>query len=209
LAIDTSASQSFASGNASKFSVAIEIAALLGFSALHHQDRVGLLRFSDRVETYVPPQKGKSHLLRLLTQILTNPMEGPGTNIALACDSLVNLTTKKAVVFLITDLQDEGYETALGVLAKKHELIPIILEDPREKLLPNLGRVRVRDLETGHLLWLNLGDPLTRQGYLNMVYSKRKSDERLCNSVGARPLFIDISKPYLPEVLRYFEGKAK
>jgi uncharacterized protein (DUF58 family) len=209
LAVDTSASLAFASSGPSKFQVALELAALLGFSALQHNDQVGLLRFSDRVESYIPPRKGRNHVMRILLDLLSKPKESGKTSISMACDALVNLKTKKAVIFLITDMQDEGYETALRILVKKHEVIPIILEDLREKKWPDLGRIRVKDLETGEIVRLDLSNPLTRQRYINMVYAKQKLDDRLLAGMGARPLRLEMGTPYLPSLLHYFEDKAR
>ena len=139
LAVDVSGSERFGTEAHTKMQLATEISALLSFSAIRNNDRVGLLLFTDRVEKFVPPRKGREHALRVLRELLAFETEGRGTNVTQALDYLRHVVTKRAVVFLVSDFQDEGFERTLRVFSRKHDVVAIAVSDPRERTLPPGG----------------------------------------------------------------------
>jgi uncharacterized protein (DUF58 family) len=149
LAVDLSGSGVFGSGSKSKQEVAAEVAAVLALAAVRNNDRVGLLIFTDRLELFVPPRKGMTHVLRIVRDLLVFEPKGRGTRISRSMESMENLLKRRAVVFLISDFIDTDFETALQVSARRHDLIALSLRDPRELELPKAGLVTVEDAETG------------------------------------------------------------
>jgi uncharacterized protein (DUF58 family) len=149
LALDLSASLQFISSSKSKKEIAAELSALIAFTAMLNNDKVGLLLFSDRIELYIPPQKGRTHLLRLIRDIIEFKPLGRETSISNALVYLTSLIKKKAVVFLISDFLDDRFDTALKIAGRKHDLIAINISDRRERELPQQGHFHLRDLESG------------------------------------------------------------
>jgi uncharacterized protein (DUF58 family) len=149
LAIDLSASLQFVSGSKSKKDIAVELSALIAFTAMLNNDKVGLLIFTDRVEIFIPPKKGRTHLLRLIREISEFNPQGRGTSIGSAMAYLTSLLKKKAVVFLISDFLDDNFATALKIAGRKHDLIAVAINDRRELAAPQRGIFQFRDLESG------------------------------------------------------------
>src|SRR5216117_1402105 len=149
LIVDVSASGSFGSTTQSKRELAAEVACLLAFSAIKNNDKVGLLLFTDRVELFIPPKKGRSHTLRIIREILFFDPVGRGTNPAAALDHLNKIVTRRAVVFFISDFQAEDFSRAIAVTARRHDLIAIRIQDERESILPDIGIITLEDAETG------------------------------------------------------------
>ncbi|MGY8778566.1 MAG: DUF58 domain-containing protein, partial [Longimicrobiales bacterium] len=148
LVVDVSASGEFGSRGRWKGEVAVEICALLAFSAIKNNDKVGLIIFSDRIEKFVPPRKGRKHVLRVLRELLFHEPEGRGTDLTVALEYLNHVQRKKAVTFLVSDFQDEGFDRALAVAGRRHDLIAVRLGDRRERTLPPLGYLELEDPET-------------------------------------------------------------
>ena len=177
IAVDRSASQDAGFAPQAKAEVSAEIAALLVFSALENGDRAGLLLFTDRIERYVPPRRGKKHGLRLITEVLAFRPSGSGTDIAAALGHLTTAQRRKAVVFVVSDFLAEGYENALAVLARRHDVVPVVVSDPVEETLPVLrGLWPVTDAETGETALLDLEDARTRTAY--QVYARERTERR-------------------------------
>jgi uncharacterized protein (DUF58 family) len=177
IAVDRSASQDAGLAPQAKGEVSAEIAALLVFSALENGDRAGLLLFTDRIERYVPPRRGKKHGLRLITETLAFQPQGRGTDIASALGHLTTAQRRKAVVFVVSDFLAEGYENALAVLSRRHDVVPVVVSDPVEETLPELrGLWPVADAETGETVLLDLSDPRTRTAY--QVYARDRAEKR-------------------------------
>src|SRR4051812_988786 len=141
LAVDVSASKDFGSRGRPKAEIAAEVAAQLAFSAIANNDRVGLVLFSDRVEKVVAPKKGRKHVLRVVTEILTAAPHGRGTDLALGLEYVTHLSRKRAVTFVISDFLATGYERKLRIAAQRHDLVPVVIADPLESAFPNLGLV--------------------------------------------------------------------
>jgi uncharacterized protein (DUF58 family) len=162
LLVDLSASERFGLVARPKVETVAEVAALLAFSAIKNNDRVGLILFTDRVERFVPPKKGKGHVMRVVTEILNARPEGRGTDIGAALDLLGGVQRRRAVAFLVSDLVAEDYERSLRIAAARHDLIPVQVVDPREEELPDIGLALVEDLETGELVEIDTSDAKER-----------------------------------------------
>ena len=167
--VDLSASGSFGSTGKLKNEIAAEFCALLAFSAIKNNDKVGLIVFTDTIELFIPPAKGTSHVLRLIRELLYfdsgSKQQSPGTDIALALDYLGRVLHKRGVVFLVSDFLDQDFEKPLGVLARRHDLIAVTVSDPREYLLPNVGLLELQDAETGATLIVDTGSREARNRY--------------------------------------------
>ena len=155
LVVDVSGSEAFGTQTQFKREVLTEIAATLAFSALQNNDKVGLLLFSDQVELFIPPKKGRPHILRIIRELLEFEPQSLKTNISNALEFLSGLLKKKAIAFMLSDFMDQGYEKTLRIAAKKHDLTGIRVYDPVETKLPNLGIVPIRDAETGAVQWIS------------------------------------------------------
>src|SRR6266498_531670 len=162
LVVDVSASGNFGSTTQSKRELAAEAACLLAFSAIRNNDKVGLLLFTDRVELFIPPKKGRSHTLRIIREILFFEPQGRGTEPGLALDYLNKIVTRRAVVFFISDFQAPDFSRALAVSGRRHDFIAIQIHDEREKVLPNIGIITLEDAETGEQVEINTADRRTR-----------------------------------------------
>src|SRR2546426_11102267 len=169
LIVDVSASGNFGSSLQSKRELAAEVACLLAFSAIRNNDKVGLLLFSDRVELFIPPKKGRSHTLRLIREILFFEPEGRGTEPALALDYLNKIVTRRAVVFFASDFQAPDLSHALAVSGRRHDFIAIHVQDERERALPNIGIITLEDAETGDQIEINTADRTTRTRFSDFM----------------------------------------
>src|SRR5436305_3462972 len=169
LVVDVSASGNFGSTTQSKRELAGEVACLLSFSAIRNNDKVGLILFTDRVELFIPPKKGRSHTLRLIREILFFEPQGRGTEPALALDHLNKIITRRAVVFFISDFQAPDFSRALAVSGRRHDFIAIQIRDEREKVLPNIGIITLEDAETGEQIEINTADRGTRRRFSDLV----------------------------------------
>src|SRR5688572_26309218 len=162
LLIDMSASGLFGSGLQSKREVAAEVAALVAFSAIKNNDRVGLIIFTDKVELFVPPKKGKKHVLRVITEILTFEPGSARTDLRVALDYLGKIARRRSVAFLVSDFLVDGWYHPLRIAANKHDLVPVVIGDPMEEKLPKLGLVCFEDLETGTVHEFDASGPEAR-----------------------------------------------
>ncbi len=174
IAVDVSGSADYGSVSLSKREVAAETAAVLGFSALHNGDKVGLLIFAHEPILFVPPEKGSRHLLRMIREILVAKPPQAGTSVASACDCLVNSLRRKSVVFLISDFYSDPLDKPLGKLARKHETIALRVLDPLEAKLPKGGRVVMIDPETGFETLVNTNNPNLRMGYHKLMNTQQE-----------------------------------
>lgn len=167
LALDTSASCQFGTVKRQKRDVAVELGAVLAYAAISNNDRVGLLLFSDRVERYVPPRKGRNHTLRLIRELLSAQPQGRGTNLALALQTVNRLLKRRAIVFLMSDFLEpsDTYAADLTIAARRHDVIAVVLSDPLEMAWPEAGLVALRDAETGALAWADTSQPAWRAGF--------------------------------------------
>lgn len=169
IAVDVSGSADYGSVEFSKREVAAETAAILGFSALHNGDKVGLLVFANEPILFIPPEKGNRHLLRMIREILVAKPAEPGTSVAAACDYLVRSLRRKTLVFMISDFFSDPLDRPMGKLARKHETVALRITDPLEAKLPKAGRVIMIDPETGFETLVNTNNPNLRMGYQRLM----------------------------------------
>jgi uncharacterized protein (DUF58 family) len=160
--VDVSGSGDFGSRQMQKRQMMTEICAVISFSALQNNDKVGVIFFSDRIEKFIPPKKGKSHILRIIRELIDFTPESKGTDIGQALRYLTNAVKKRSIAFLISDLIGTGYNDALKIASRKHDLVAIRVHDPLEAELPDVGLLPLTDAETGQMVWLNTSDPQVR-----------------------------------------------
>jgi uncharacterized protein (DUF58 family) len=209
LLVDASASGAFGSHVKTKGEVAAEISALLAFSAIKNHDRVGALLFTDRVEKFIPPRRGSKHVLRVIRELLYTRPERHGTRIQAALDHLNLLLRKRAVVFLISDLLDQGYEQSLKVANRRHDVIVIQIVDPREQELPGVGILEVRDAETGEVIRIDTSLERVRAAYRQNWEKNHQEQLRFFRSHGVDYVMINAAEPYDRPLIRFFAERMR
>ncbi len=207
--VDMSGSQFFGTAGRLKSEVAAEITALLAFSAVRNKDKVGLLIASDQVEKYIPVKKGRTHVLRVVREILYFQPRHRGTRLEMALEYLNRVLTRTAVVFLISDFMDEGFEKPLRIMSQRHDLIAIHLWDPRERSLPAVGLIEAEDPETGKRLLIDTSDSHFRRAYEALGQEGEEGLNRLFKSFGIDRVVIDISQPYAEPLMKLFRAREK
>jgi len=209
LLLDASGSADFGTRSRFKRELAAEMGALLAFSAIRNNDRVGALVFTDDVEMYVPPRKGRSHVLRVIRDLLYFEPRGRGTNLARACEYLNRITRKRAVVFVLSDFFDTGFEKPLRVAAKKHDLISIFISDPAEKEIPAVGLLELEDAESGRRLLVDTSDRKAMAAYHRSSLERgRKTREGLA-AMGIDVIDVETGTPYDRPLLRFFQMRSR
>jgi uncharacterized protein (DUF58 family) len=204
LLIDVSASGSFGSVSASKRELAAEVASLLAFCAIRNSDKVGLILFTDLVELYIPPKKGRTHILRLIREILFYEPVGRKTDLAKALDFLNRVTIRRAVVFVISDFHTANYEKALTICSRRHDLIAVVIEDPGEQSLPPIGPVRVEDPESGAILEIDFSNPRVRSEFRKRTEQERTERETLLRRKSIDSIALRTDKDYFPALRSFF-----
>jgi uncharacterized protein (DUF58 family) len=208
LAVDLSASGAFGSGGRLKNEVAAELCALLAFSAIKNNDRVGLVVFTDEIELFVPPAKGTGHVLRIIRELLSFRPRRRGTNIGVALDYLNLMLHKRSVIFLVSDFLDgRAITTSLRGLARRHDLIAIAMSDPREAELPVAGLVELEDAETGELLTLDTTSPRVRERLRESVRVRRGRLESDCRRHRIDLIPVATGDDYLKRLISFFRGR--
>jgi len=209
LIVDVSASGNFGSAAQSKRELAAEVACLLAFSAIRNNDKVGLILFTDRVELFIPPKKGRSHTLRLIREILFFQPEGRGTDPALALDYLNKIVTRRAVVFFISDFQAPDFSHALAVSGRRHDFIAIHVQDEREKVLPNIGIITLEDAETGEQIEINTADRATRTRFGDLADEQAAELSRTLRRSNIDAIALRTSEDYLPALRSFFKQRER
>jgi uncharacterized protein (DUF58 family) len=209
LLVDVSASGDFGTRERLKGEMAVEICALLAFSAIKNNDKVGLVIFSDRVEKFVPPRKGRRHVLRVLRELLYHEPEGRGTDITAALDYLNHVQKKKAVTFLVSDFQDEGFERALSIAGRRHDVVAIRVSDPRERTLPPVGWMELEDPETGERVMVDTSDVDFRQRFAERVERRRAELDRALRRSKVDVVDVETGRPYVEPLMRFFRERAR
>jgi uncharacterized protein (DUF58 family) len=210
IAVDRSASQDAGVAPQAKAEVAAEIAALLVFSALENGDRAGLLLFTDRIERYVPPRRGIKHGLRLITETLAFRPRGRGTDLAAALGHLTTAQRRRAVVFVVSDFLAGGYEAALAVLARRHDVVPVVVSDPVEEKLPEIGGLwPVADAETGELVLLDLSDARTRRAYELRARERVETRDRMFRRLSLDAVRVRPGDDYVAPLAALFRARTR
>lgn len=206
--VDVSGSQSFGSGGRSKAARAAELTALLAMTAMDNHDKVGLVLFSDSVKQYIPPRKGRTAVQRLVREVLAAEETREGTNIKEALRFVSATQRRKAVVFLVSDYQDEGYEKELTAFARRHDVIACRITDPAEVTLPNVGIVELLDPETHQTMLVDTAAPDVRQAFEACVAETTQRQNRIFLRSGIDLLEIATDKPYVNAVRELFRRRA-
>lgn len=208
LLVDVSRSSLFGTTGRSKQDMMTEICAVLAFSAIANNDKVGVLLFSDRVELFIPPKKGRQHTLRIIRELLNINPSGRGTDLAAALQYARNVLRKRSVCFILSDFMTAAYEAPLRIFAKRHDCIGLHCWDPRERQLPDVGLLRATDAESGATSWIDTTDPAFRQQYTRR-FDLHMAENRECfNHAGADFLNIQTTDSYAQVLLRFFEQRA-
>ena len=213
LLLDVSRSGLFGTVSQTKRSLIAEIAAVLSFSAILNNDKVGALFFSDRVEEFIPPKKGRSHLLRIIREIIELEPTSDGTDIGAALQFLTNAMKKKCTAFLLSDMLDAGedshprYEEAIKVASSRHDLSVLKIYDPREQSIPNIGLVHVKDSETGQSAWVNTASRRVRESYAEWFANLSAAETRLFNKYKIDSIDIATSDDYVKRLMMFFKRK--
>jgi uncharacterized protein (DUF58 family) len=209
LAVDVSASGEFGTRERMKDELAVEICALLAFSAIQNNDKVGLIIFSDRVEKFVPPRKGKRHVLRVLRELLHHQPEGRGTDVGVALEYLMHVTKRRAVTFVVSDFISKDFAKALAVAGRRHDVVAVRIRDRGESALPPVGLIELEDAESGERVVVNTSDEYFQRAFAREV---RDVDERL------RKIFrrskvdvIDLhpDEPYVRPLMKFFKDRER
>tara|TARA_Y100001970_G_scaffold235457_1_gene294484 strand:+ start:425 stop:1294 length:870 start_codon:yes stop_codon:yes gene_type:complete len=209
LMVDISGSGIFGSHYRTKLNFAAEMAAVLGFSAVQNSDKVGLLLFSDHVEAFIPPKKGKNHMLRILRDIFSHVPANKHTNLAEALRYVTQMIKKKSVLFLISDFLDHHYQHQFRIVAKKHDLVPIVIEDSCESSLPSVGTVAFQDQENDEIVYVNTSSQDVQKAYDNMQYARQLEQNRIFKSSNCEFLRLDINHDYIAPLIQFFNKRLK
>lgn len=207
---DMSSSTSFGSQRLTKRDCMIEIAALFAFSAVENNDQVGAVLFSDRIEQYIPPKKEKTHALRVIRELLYHNPQSKRTELKKAFDWASTVQTRKCIVFVLSDFFDTGYEKSFKLMAKRHDVIPIIVDDPfHTKILESGGIFLLEDIEGEQSRPFDLSDTRTREEYRRGVYGSRIGAKKLFTSLGIDYIEISSDRPYIKPLFEFFQRRAR
>ena len=209
LMVDASASGDFGTVEQMKGEIGVELCALLAFSAIQNNDRVGLIIFTDEVEAFIPPKKGKKHVLRVIRELLFFRATRRGTDIGAALEYLNRVTTRKSVVFLVSDFMATGYGAALKVANRRHDLVAVTLRDPREVSLPDIGIVELEDAETGEGILVDCSDPEVRASYHRFAEEAVAEREGQFRAYGIDTIQVSTDASYVEPLMRFFKMRAR
>jgi uncharacterized protein (DUF58 family) len=209
LVVDVSASEQFGTRVASKARVAAEVGALCAFSAIKHNDRVGLILATDRIETIVPPKKGQKHVMRVIREILGRTPEGKGTDLTQALETLYRVSRRRSVAFVLSDFFAKDYERALSLASARHDVIPLVLVDPRDEEMPDVGLAAFEDLETGETVLVDTSSARVRAHYARAMREQRDAHVRIFRKLGLDHCVIRTDRPFVEPLRQLFARRAK
>lgn len=208
LLVDVSASGDFGTKQQFKRQLMTELCAVLAFSAIQNNDKTGVIFFSDRVEKFIPPKKGKTHILRIIRELIEFKPVNRKTDLAVALQYLTNAIKKRSICFLISDFYSENFERELKLANKKHDLVALEIIDPREESLPDIGLVRFEDAETGTSQWIDTGDPAVREAFQkNMQVRSRRNADLFARS-GVDTVRLSTDRSYVQPLMQLFKKRG-
>jgi uncharacterized protein (DUF58 family) len=207
--VDVSPSERFGSGAQQKIELAAEFSAVIAFSAIRNGDKVGTILFTDEVEKYIPPKKGKKHVLRVIRELLTFEPQSRGTDVEAALRFLAKVLPRRATVFLISDFIASNFEKALAAVRGKHDVIAVRTADPREAELPNVGLITLEDAETGEVVVVDSRSSHVRKLFHSRGEAQRARQDELLRSLEIDELEITTGKPYIKELSNFFRMREK
>ena len=211
LAVDVSRSGDFGTRNRFKRELAVELAAVMSFAATTNNDRVGLLLFTDRVESLVPPRKGRSHVLRMVRDLLVFQPVGSGTDIRLALDTVHRMLKRRSIVFLLSDFlaEPESYRQAMLVTNRRHDVVAFDLSDPLEQEIADVGIMALEDAESGQLRWVDTGSSEWRREFLEPVARVEEGKNDVFIAAGVDRIRVTTARDYVPEVGAFFKDRLR
>lgn len=209
LLVDVSKSSFFGTQNQFKNEIIAEIAAVLSFSAVQNNDKVGVLFFSNKIEKFLPPKKGKGHILRIIRELINIEASEDGTDLSMALEYFNNLVKRRSIAFVISDFVTKPYEDALKIVKKKHDIVGVHLYDKFEKELPDLGLIQVRDSETQALKWIDTSSKSLRKNYSEYFEKKRLENQKIFNKINAEFLSLSTEDNYTTALLKMFKHRGK
>jgi len=207
--VDLSASGAFGTIGKLKNELAAELCAVLAFSAIKNNDKVGLITFTDRIERFIPPQKGTEHVLRVIRELLYSQPSHRETNIPMALDYLAKVIKKKATVFLVSDFIATDLKKPLRLINKRHDLIAVAIRDRREISLPAVGLIELEDAETGETILVDTGSKAVRRNYEQLSRQENEGLHSMLRSVNVDCINISTDKPYVQELVRFFRMRER
>ena len=208
LMIDMSASGHFGSRGTTKRELAAELAAVVAFSAIKNNDRVGLYIVTDKVERFVPPKKGRRHVLRVIGEILAFEPQSRGTNLAAGLDFLGKVARRRSVVFLVSDFLSEGWERPMQITRQRHELVPVVVSDPMEQALPDVGLVMFEDLESGEVVEVDTSSR-ARQEFAKKAAAAAAARDAAMRRINVDVVEVATNQPYVDALIAFFKARAK
>jgi uncharacterized protein (DUF58 family) len=209
LLLDVSGSGEFGTQSRYKNTMITEIAALLSFSAIQNNDKVGVILFTDRIERFIPPKKGRQHILKIIRELIDFKPASRLTNLTIPLRYLANVIKKRSIAFLISDFMDDNFEDALKIVSKKHDMVGLRIYDIREMELPNIGLMKVKDAETGQFTWIDTGSQRVRNSYKDN-YKKRQAElNDLLMRAGVDNVSIAAHEDYVKPLMRLFKKRSK
>jgi uncharacterized protein (DUF58 family) len=209
LLVDVSGSENFGSRGNFKREIAAEICALIAFSAIKNNDKVGMLLFSDRVELFVPPKKGRRHVLRLIRDLFAHEPQSRGTSLSVALDHVLHVLRRRSIVIILSDFLDEGYEQPLRAVSGRHDTIAIELHDPREEELPSIGLVHLTDAETGEDVILDTGSAYALRAFTERAERHRLQTESLFRNIRVDRIRIQTGDDYVQPLVQFFHRRSR
>lgn len=211
LVVDASGSGDFGTEGQFKRELAAELASVLSFSATNNKDKVGLLIFTDRIELYIPPRKGRKHILRLIRELLAFEPEGHGTDIRQALDTINQILKRRSIIFLISDFIDDplNYKQQLYMANRKHDVIAVDLNDPLETDIANVGLLTLEDAETGELVWVDTSSPLWRKQFVEENTQFLQEKHKVLANAGVDVVNINTDQDYVKALTLFFQNRAR
>jgi len=207
LLVDVSQSSFFGTVNQFKNEMLTEICAVLSFSAIINNDKVGVIFFSDQIEKFIPPKKGRTHILRIIRELLDFQPQHTGTDISEALRYLNNVMKKRSITFILSDFMAQNFKDALSIANKKHDMVGVHVYDPRETELPDIGLIRVKDAESGDLIWLNTSSKKVRDNYRRQYQSSFENCRTTFLKCGADLISIRTNESYVNALLKFFKKR--
>jgi uncharacterized protein (DUF58 family) len=209
LVVDLSASERFGTKNGNKARLAAEVSALCAFSAIKHNDRVGLILATDQIEKLVPPKKGQKHVMRVVREILGASPTRTGTDLSIALETLYHVARRRSVAFVLSDFYTTGFERTLSLAAARHDVIPVLLVDPRDEELPDVGLATFEDLESAESVVIDTSSPRVRAHYARQMRSLREQQVKLFRKLGLDHCVVRTDQPYVRPMRDLFARRAR
>ncbi len=208
LLVDTSGSNHFGTNHQFKEELVAEVAATIAFSAIQNNDKVGVIFFSDHIEKFIPPKKGRTHILRIIRELITFQPESNGTNLTEALRYFTNVIKKRCTAFLLSDFYDENYSDALKIAANKHDLVAVRITDEKEQQLPNLGLVKFYDPESGKTTWVDTSSSQTRDEFANAYEQHRKRTDETLKKYGIDQTELYTGEDFVKPLMKLFKMRS-